>query len=373
MKSLSRFLAVSTLLAGQFSAALGFAESTRQPEDVFAGESGTAVTLMPTGTDSRIQLTNFQGRYFAPADNFESVLELDNTTTGEPLWTARVGAIFLNRGGPRSTVMVDDGGGSPLLYSGQYDFSIPWGMEVDAIRHNINGTGWGIEGRYFGVSNFNAGTSATYQTGAEVPYINPIGATGYSPTTMNSSYETSNLLNFELNARKQVNPDLQYLVGFRYFGFNEAVGINLASDPFSYYSNHQIGASNHLYGAQIGADKRLWQHGRFQLEGIVKAGLYGNQSSNNVVAVVQDEVGSTYTSSASQTQAAFLGEVGLTGLYKLTNHLAFRATYQALWLEGIALAPNQIGSSDPLNGTGSVNNNSGVVFHGAFLGLEYTR
>ena len=190
---------------------------------------------------------------------------------------------------------------------------------------------------------------------------------------MNSSYETSHLLNFELNARKQMNPDLQYLVGFRYFGFSEAVGINLASDPFSYYSNHQIGASNHLYGAQIGADKRLWQHGRFQLEGIVKAGLYGNQSSNNVLAVVQDEVGDRYTSSASQTQAAFLGEIGLTGLYKLTNHLAFRATYQALWLEGIALAPNQIASSDPLNGTASVNNNSGVVFHGAFLGLEYTR
>lgn len=327
---------------------------------------------MPTGPESHIQLTNFQGRYFAPADGFESVFESGTTTTGEPLWTARVGAIFLNRGGPRSTVMVDDGS-SPLLYSGQYDFNIPWGMEVDAIRHNINGTGWGIEGRYFGVSNFNAGTSATYPFGAEVPYINPIGATGYSPTTMNSSYETSHLLNFELNARKQVNPDLQYLVGFRYFGFNEAVGINLASDPFSYYSNHQIGASNHLYGVQIGADKRLWQHGRFQLEGIVKAGLYGNQSSNNVVAVVQDEVGDRYSSSASQTQAAFLGEIGLTGLYKLTNHLAFRATYQALWLEGIALAPNQIGTSDPLNGTGSVNNNSGVVFHGAFLGLEYTR
>ena len=33
-----------------------------------------------------------------------------------------------------------------------------------------------------------------------------------------------------------------------------------------------------------------------------------------------------------------LGELGLGGTYQLTNHLAFRAGYQALWLEGVALS-----------------------------------
>ncbi len=371
MRSLARFFAVSSLVAGQFTAAISFAES--RPEEVFNNEPGSVAALAPAKGVAPVQLTQYQGNFFNPSNDLEDVFESNSTAAGGQLWTARIGAIFLNRGGPQHTTMVTDGGGSPLLQSGQYDFSVPWGGEIDVIRHNLNGSGWGLEGRYFGVGNFQASTAATYDTGALVPYINPLGAAGYSPTTMNSSYTASNLLNFELNARKQVNSDLQLLVGFRYFGFNEGVGINLASDPFSYYSTHQIGATNHLYGAQIGADKRLWQHGRFQLEGIVKAGLYGNQSGNSTQVFVQDEVGTAYSTSASQTRASFLGEIGLAGLYKLTDHLAFRATYQAFWLEGVALASNQIGTSDPLNGVASVNNSSGAVFHGGFLGLEYTR
>lgn len=365
MKSITRLLAVS-LVVGQFTASVGYGQAPTDPNSVFVNEAeAVAVTLIPSEQGkSTILLTAL--------DDFDDAMVFGDGVTGEPLWTARIGAIFLNRGGPRGTLLAFNEGGDAVLKSGQFDFSIPWGMEIDVIRHRINGSAWGLEGRYFGVSDFNASTSTLLDTDAYLPYINPIGAP-YAPTNLDAKYQTSNLLNFELNARHQVNQDLQLLVGFRHVRFSEDMSIHLASDPFSYFSDHQIGARNNLYGAQLGADARLWQQGRFRLEGLAKAGLFGNQSSNSVFVLLQDEVPAVYASSASQTQAAFLGELGLTGLYRITDYVAFRATYQAFWLEGVALASDQIASSDPVTGAGAVNNNGGVVFYGAFLGLEFTR
>ena len=43
-----------------------------------------------------------------------------------------------------------------------------------------------------------------------------------------------------------------------------------------------------------------------------------------------------------RNQAAFLGEAGAVATYALTKRLAFRASAEALWLTGLALAPEQV-------------------------------
>ena len=68
---------------------------------------------------------------------------------------------------------------------------------------------------------------------------------------------------------------------------------------------------------------------------------------------------------------AFLGEAGVVLTYAITQNLALRASYEAMWLEGVALAPEQIGASDFVAGTASVDTHGGVFYQGGGVGLEY--
>jgi hypothetical protein len=72
---------------------------------------------------------------------------------------------------------------------------------------------------------------------------------------------------------------------------------------------------------------------------------------------------------------SFVGETGLTGFYRLTNHLWLHGGYQAMWLSSVALAPEQVDLSSrslvgaPAAGSG-LNNNGDLFFHGAVAGAE---
>ncbi len=83
--------------------------------------------------------------------------------------------------------------------------------------------------------------------------------------------------------------------------------------------------------------------------------------------------------SASTNHAAFLGEVRLRCKFQLTERLLLKAGYEALWLEGVALAPAQIArttshavpATDVYVQSLGVDSSSGAFFHGATVGLEY--
>ena len=54
---------------------------------------------------------------------------------------------------------------------------------------------------------------------------------------------------------------------------------------------------------------------------------------------------------------------------QLTDHLALRGGYRLLWLDGVALASDQLAVSDFANGSG-FNDSGNVFYHGAFAGFE---
>jgi hypothetical protein len=82
-----------------------------------------------------------------------------------------------------------------------------------------------------------------------------------------------------------------------------------------------------------------------------------------------------YDSGASTNHLAFVGEVGLQCKYQVTNMIALKLGYEALWVTGISLAPGQIHETYSNSAPTSVNalgvsSNSHVLFHGASAGLE---
>ena len=131
--------------------------------------------------------------------------------------------------------------------------------------------------------------------------------------------------------------------------------------------------TNNLYGLQIGADGKLFERGRFSIDGLIKVGGYWNHASESTGVSIEKVV---YPSGASTDHAAFVGEAGLQCKYQVTRGLALKLGYEALWLYGVALAPGQIQETyetAPATVTAlGVNSDSGVLFHGATAGLEFS-
>ncbi|MBP6944261.1 MAG: hypothetical protein KBB79_05190 [Candidatus Omnitrophica bacterium] len=131
---------------------------------------------------------------------------------------------------------------------------------------------------------------------------------------------------------------------------------------------------NNLYGFQAGADIKLFGRGRFSVNGLVKAGGYWNHASESTVVSIEKKL---FGSSARTDRPAFVGEAGLQCKYQFSNGLALKVGYEALWLEGIALAPSQIEKTNctfnPVSVTAQgVNSDSNTLFHGVTAGLEYS-
>ena len=131
--------------------------------------------------------------------------------------------------------------------------------------------------------------------------------------------------------------------------------------------------TNDLYGLQIGAKGDFFEHGDLSIDGQIKVGGYFNNAEESTGVSIFKIV---RPSSASTTQAAFVGEAGLQGKYQITKKLTLKAGYEALWLNGVALAPEQIQETyttapATVNALG-INSSSSVLFYGATTGLQYS-
>ncbi|MEN9667681.1 MAG: hypothetical protein RLZZ326_4044, partial [Planctomycetota bacterium] len=130
-------------------------------------------------------------------------------------------------------------------------------------------------------------------------------------------------------------------------------------------------AINSLYGHQWGLEGVLWRPTTaLALEGVAKAGIYGNVSKQDSLLASSGGLSSIATDTA---RVAFVGETGLTGSWQVREWLRARAGYQALWLGGIASATNQLQGQSLAAGSpqrGSTNTGGSVVLQGVSLGLE---
>jgi hypothetical protein len=163
---------------------------------------------------------------------------------------------------------------------------------------------------------------------------------------------------------------VELLTGFRYF--NLADNFSLTSyDSAESSTNYNINTTNQLYGGQVGARLRRCL-GRWSLEGTGKAGLYGNDARQHSDAlldfpnnfVVRPAVG------GSTGQVAFATDFNLTAIYQINRTWGIRSGYNVMWLDGVALAPDQLDfTNTPTSGT-AIASDSTLFLHGVNLGLE---
>ena len=219
-----------------------------------------------------------------------------------------------------------------------------------------------------GVDSFIGRVDAFYApNGAVVQFVSPVGNVVF-PAIVSASYR-SELHSIEVNGKRSLNEHFTFISGFRYLDLNEqSLSFRQDVGPNLNLAAYSIGAQNRLSGAQIGLDTKLLRCARFELGSLVKAGAYSNDAANS--ALITQNIGSSYASSAAANHAAFVGELGLTGTYQVSDCVLFRAGYQLMWIDGVALASDQVAVSDPLHGAATVNPHGTVFYHGASAGLE---
>jgi hypothetical protein len=329
-----------------------------------------------------------------------------------PRWTLSAEAIALSRAGSGNQSLVSLVPGTVYWYTltGTNTTNYPG---VEALNSNQLGqklapgprlslayrdpSGFGVELSYFNVLGLKA-VKATESPGQWLVMKAP----GTFWQTQDYAYQSmvwqddTRLHSLEANARLDLSPRTTLLAGVRWLQLRDQLQGTLSpadlgqpmwkTYPLMTLSDAvpNLGSAivinppfwttstdNNLYGVQIGAKSTLWEHGRFAVEGTIKAGVYDNRATQTTLVSMQKLL---YPATSATDAAAFVGEGGLVAKYQLAEGVALKFGYEALWFNGVALAPEQIQkiSTSPTSVSAlGVNCRSTALFQGMTFGLEY--
>lgn len=165
---------------------------------------------------------------------------------------------------------------------------------------------------------------------------------------------------------------VEWIAGFRYINLDEELNIVAQRDVIGAVEEgtYNIRTSNHLYGAQVGARLRRTR-GEFGWEATGKVGIFGNDVEQVQTAIDFPNFPLRPTVSSRGGEVAFLGELNLSALYQLSEVWNVRAGYSVMFIDGLALAPDQLDFNFATTPNGNQLHDGGDLFlQGVNVGLE---
>lgn len=293
-----------------------------------------------------------------------------------PAWYTSAELLFMRRGDSEARPLIfDQITGVELLNAKDMDFDSETGARLRLIRHSPYLTAracacvfWEIG--YLGIDSWSTSNTPTPLTSPLL--VGPgfaLPSTG--PGALFRGRYGSDLYSFELNLRREVTDCSTILAGFRWVELSDELVMDEVS--VTTIPMYSVDTSNHLYGFQIGGDMVLWNAGGWiHVDTLLRGGLYYNRAEQSTLAPALTPVIPLFVDriTAADSQTSFLGEIGLVGVMEMNDTLSVRAGYQVMWLEGIALAPEQIAGTDlSAPGSATVRAEGGLFYHGGSVGL----
>jgi len=319
-------------------------------------------------------------------------MEIPSATAGafrgvrpaEPLWTsyALAEALFWQRDNQAANrpLAITVGDDATVIETNDLQFPVAAGVRTFYGQRSPEDGGWEVG--YFGLY----GQTATNVQGTIPPnYLQlpePLGGNltedGEFVTAKYSSLLNSAEVNvFATDSDWITDPagwlTIDWLAGFRYVGVEEeavlATDCCRMGDEF-FTIPYRARTRNNMFGGQIGVrGRRAWE--RWAVEGWAKAALMG-VAQEQIQDPLIDYTGFQQRPALSRSggEVGFVGDLTMSAVYRINQVWGIRAGYSLLWLEGLALAPDQFDfATDAAAGTQLVNS-SGIFYHGANLGLE---
>ena len=262
-------------------------------------------------------------------------------------------------------LIVDSSTGQTLLSTQDLKFDFEPGTLI-TLGYMFS-QGWGLEGTYWGQFGYSTGYLLQGLNNLSLP--GALGSTTFGDfqgVSQMSAVYNSDINNFELNFVIPYD-GWQFLTGFRYFELEEALDLNGNAGFES--SDYLVSTHNDLWGWQLGG-RGLWYWGRVEFSVTAKAGIYGDSAEQHQVIGDFGNFLERRDVRASQTTAAFIGELGAYVKVPLTPWLALRGGYTFVWVNNLALAPNQLDFTNTPTSGQAINSHSSLLLDGLNIGLE---
>lgn len=282
-----------------------------------------------------------------------------------------------NNGAAQRPLVNDAVAGVPVLSSG--DLAATMGVGTRLFVGTRSYDCWGCEAGYCGVYGMTAinevfGNGNLAIAGPLSQQVLPFSDADTVRTTWVSSINSA-----EFNAfcsRVAGTSFVDFLGGFRYLSLEEraTMAFTFAQTPGAgpQTSEYTAQTSNNLFGGQIGVRaRRSWS--LWAVEGWAKAGAFGNVEGQSQAPIVDPTGVITVVRPARSSLAsevAFVGDLNATLVYRLTPVWGVRFGYNLIWVDGVALAPNQWDFSTNANAGTTLAGGGEVFLHGANVGLE---
>ena len=262
-----------------------------------------------------------------------------------------------------------------LISTNDLNFDSGWGIRAGfGIRRCDN---WGWEFEYLGVFDQNAARSVELADELALP-----GDLGLSTNNFFFADEVSVRYESQIN-NAEINRvccccccedacncrSVEWLYGFRYLNLNEDFSI-VSTDFQESTSTYDIHTNNNLFGLQVGQRVRHCR-GRWSWEGTGKAGIFGNAAEMHSDPIVDFPALVVRPSRSESTgNVAFVGDLNLTAIYQINRIWGARLGYNLIWIEGVALAPDQLDFTSTTSGGSGISTDGGVFLHGVNAGFE---
>ena len=322
-----------------------------------------------------------------------------------------VSGVFFNRNMPNVPLSVERvaPGGTPsrFLSSGDADHGNFGGIDASLVRRRA--TGKGIELRYL---NLTPGEATTTFPGSPLTVVSQFGQIGqaggithqqaFNLADVHEVTRDMTIQNAEFNllrmgrqasTRRGQDANFEYLLGFRYFKFEEslqysgfAIRPNTAAGGDISQADYRSEVENELFGAQFGGRSEISLFHRLSFLVGLKAGIFQNNLSSRQQATTRGiggeqriaEVlngpnqGARFDLSGEDTDYTLLGELDLGLTYRVTNSIRLRGGYKAIFVDDIAFADNQIGADFRNIAANSVPQaNDDLVLYGGYFGIDF--
>lgn len=283
-----------------------------------------------------------------------------------PIWYGSAELLFLRRNnGSQDQILVFNGATNETLIStGNFNFDTEPGARFTIGRAVGD---FAVEATYFGLQEWGEAITAVGDNNLRIPGDIALATLDFlDADIMRVDYE-SRIHNVEVNGVKTFDR-FALLGGLRYFNLDERFNLN-SEDFDSGISDYTIDASNNLFGAQMGL--RYQSQGELAFVRITtKAGVYDNDTRQNTDLADFDNTFVLRDADVNGADVAFIGEINVDTIVPLNNCFSLKAGYNLLWVEGVALAMDQLDFTDtPTSGFG-LDQSAGVFFYGANIGLE---
>lgn len=324
------------------------------------------------------------------------------------LWTWYNGAKILNRSRARAKLMSQNVFGQGVLNADDLGLGVAGGYETKVqyyLGNDLENRDQFIEFVYWGLNEWD---EEQFAVGERMTYDSSLfGGTSFTAGSLFSQYGfvdfnyadehriryESEINNFELNWwfkprprpdrlallpngrwQRQCQPGMyfNYAFGLRSLSFDEGFTfdsrgvVNSVSGPQTLYGRQTIWTQNDTFGMQLAAELLFRRH-RFEWGARVKAAPMFNWSEQ-LTNISQAHAPNHVTRYADDDDISFMGEVSIVASYRLLPRVRAFASYDLMWLDGVALAPDQVDFA--LKNPATINDNGTVFFQGVSLGFD---